>query len=367
MGAGVQQFDDARGLKRVREAMQFRWAQRAHRQAETPFIALFRFPILALMKQAPNPIFYGLLYLDQNKKRNSNIRGGGDPFDIYLRCAGLCARSVAYHNYRFRLVTNDRRRIERRIRQLGITQMDVLEQEFALNVPEYLQFRAAHFKLELYKHFGSGAFGDHVGIIDVDSVMTAPIDFPPLPPGAILAYDITDQVLEEYGRDRVHSDLERVSGKQLSQCRWFGGEFLFGHAESFQRLAASVFRLWPKYIEHVRELHHVGDEMLVAAAISGANLQSMDAGELGFVARWWTARTHFKQLPFDVIMKRSILHLPADKRFLADSGNIPFCPINFIGRFRRVARGKLFRRKLYNVVQALLGREGKYVARLSQS
>lgn len=196
--------------------------------------------------------------------------------------------------------------------------------------------------------------------------MTGPINFPSLPPGTVLAYDITDQIIGEYGRDRVQSDLERVSGTYLPECRWFGGEFLFGHAESFQRLAASAFRLWPSYIEHIGELHHVGDEMLVAAAIFDANLNVMDAGRLGLVARWWTARTNFKQLPFDAIMGRSILHFPADKRFLAASACVPFSPRDFVQRFRRVARSKLFRRRLLNVAELLLGRREKYVARISQ-
>ena len=317
------------------------------------------------MQQRPKPIFYGLLYVDENQGMNVNIRGGGDPLDIYLRCASLCGRSVAHHGHSFRLITNEGPRIERRLRELGIPQMDILEQEFTLGIPENLTFRAAHFKLELYRLLGSGSFGNHVGVIDIDSVMTGPIEFPPLPPGTILVYDITDQVLEEYGSDRVRADLECVSGRHLSESKWFGGEFLFGHAESFQRLADSAFRLWPKYMQHVGDLHHVGDEMLVAAAILNTNLERMDAGKLGFIARWWTARTNYRQMPFDAAATRSILHLPSDKKFLAKLADVEFCPKSFITRFRRTARGKLFRRRLFNMVELLLHREQKHVAQLS--
>jgi hypothetical protein len=318
-----------------------------------------------IRQQCPKPIFYGLLYVDDEQKKNPNIRGIDNPLDIYLRCAGLCARSVAYHGYSFRLVTNEGLRIRRRLRELGVMQIDVLEQEFTLNVPENVKFRAAHFKLELYSVLGSGRFGDHVGVIDIDSAMTRPIYFPPLPPGTMLVYDITDQVLAEYGSEKVSSDLERVSGTHLSECKWFGGEFLFGHAISFRRLADSVFRIWPKYIQHVECLHHVGDEMLVAASIPSANLELMDAGQLGFVARWWTARTKFKQMPFDAVATRSILHLPSDKKFLAASADIEFCPKEFIARFKRVARRKLFRRRLYGLVEMMVRRNRKYVAHLS--
>ena len=87
------------------------------------------------------------------------------------------------------------------MRQLGVAQIDVIEKNFALTVPKNLQFRAAHFKLELYKFLGSGCFGVHVGVVDIDCVMTGPINFPSLPPGTVLAYDITDQIIGEYGRD----------------------------------------------------------------------------------------------------------------------------------------------------------------------
>lgn len=317
------------------------------------------------MQQPQNPIFYGLLYVDKKQQKNPNLRGGADPLDVYLRCASLCARSIAYHGYSFRLVTNNRAWIERRLRELGVTPMDILEQDFALSVPENVGFRAAHFKLELYRLLGSGRFGDHIGVIDIDSVMTGPVDFPPFSPGAILVYDITDQICEEFGSGVVRSDLERVSGTNLSECRWFGGEFLFGHAESFRRLAASVFRIWPNYIQNVDDLHNVGDELLVAAAISSTNLEIVDGGQLGFVVRWWTARTTFKQMAFEAAVTRSILHLPSDKKFLAKSADIEFSPENFITQFRRAARAKLFWRRLFNMLELLLRRKRKYVAHLS--
>jgi hypothetical protein len=318
-----------------------------------------------MAKTKETTVFYGLLYIDDQTTAHANIRGGGDPLDIYLRCASLCASSIAYCGYNFRLVTNERRRIENRMRQLGLAQVDVIEKKFTLSVPQNLKYRTAHFKLELYKFLGSGSFGVHVGVVDIDTVMTNPINLPALTPDTIVAYDITDQVIGEFGRDKIRFDLERVSGSQFLEFRWFGGEFLCGHAESFQRLAKSIFRLWPKYIQHVNELNHVGDEMLLAAALSDTNLVVRDAGQLGIVARWWTARTNFRQLPFKAIMGRSILHLPADKRFLAASACAPFYPPTFLRRFRRVARGKLFRRRLVNVAEQLVGRKGKYVAHLS--
>ena len=90
-----------------------------------------------------------------------------------------------------------------------------------------------------------------------------------------------------------------------------------------------------------------------------------DGGQLGFVARWWTARTHFRQMPFEFAVTRSILHLPSDKTFLAGCADRPFSPENFIVRFKRAARLKLFRRRLFSLAEALLRKEQEYVGRLS--
>jgi hypothetical protein len=326
-----------------------------------------REPFTGMTEPRQKPIFHALLHVGerQDGNKHANIRGGGNPLDIYIRCAGLCARSVAYHGYGFRLVTDKRDWIERRFRNLGLEGVEVIEHDFMLAVPEGIRFRSAHFKLELYDLLGSGGMGDYVGVIDVDTVMTKQIEFPPADPNRLLAYDITKQIVAECGSDSVRSDLEHVSGRQLSACRWFGGEFLFGHPEAFRRLAASVFRIWPKYLQHVAVFHHVGDEMLVAAAMPDADLSIGDAGQLGFVVRWWTARTKFEQIPFDVAAQRSILHLPSDKEFLANSALIDFCPKNLIARFRRKAGGKILRRRIFSMGERILGQESKYVARLS--
>src|SRR5260370_721263 len=106
------------------------------------------------MSSNQQPIFYGLLYVDKQKRQHINIRGGGAPIDIYLRCAVLCARSVTHHGYRFRLLTNEKSKVERRIQELGLEQLELIELELSLDVPNNLRFWAAHFKLDVYRMFG---------------------------------------------------------------------------------------------------------------------------------------------------------------------------------------------------------------------
>jgi hypothetical protein len=109
----------------------------------------------------------------------------------------------------------------------------------------------------------------------------------------------------------------------------------------------------------------MGDEVLLSAAIPSADLSVMDAGQLGFIARWWTARTNFKQVALDIVLKQSILHLPSDKRFLAKFADTGFHPNEFIAQFKRAARGKLFRRRVFNVVEIYFYTGRKNMLRLS--
>jgi hypothetical protein len=286
--------------------------------------------------------------------------------DVYLRCAAICARSIAYHGYQFRLVTNDRSLVLRRLHELGIAEMEVVEQNFSLSVPEDIKFRGAHFKLELFRHFGAGQYGNYIGVIDVDSVMINPLEFPPIAPGEMLVYDITNQMIAEIGVHRVREDIENVSGKPVTDIKWYGGEFLFGHADAFGELSDVVYRNWPRYIQNWMQLGHVGDEMLVSASIPSANLKVTDVGRPGLVVRWWTARTCFQQMPFELAAQHSILHLPADKMFLAAAGaDGQYNPRSLIKNFKSVARRKLFRRHIYNFGDKLLRGKGKYVATIS--
>lgn len=313
----------------------------------------------------PFPVFYGLLYIDEREHEHVNLKGSHNGSDIYLRCAALCASSVRYHGCMFRLVTNDRAYVQRRFAELQIPQCEVVEPRFTLDVPRGIRFYGAHFKLDVYALFGKGVFGDRCGLIDIDSVMTAPIDFSGLSPETLIGYDITDQVAPAYGVERIRSDVERLTGVPTPGFKWLGGEFLFGHADSFRVLSNAMADLWPRYVEAIDNLHHVGDEMLLcAAAHLLPELRILDGGKLGNVARWWSARTPHRQPPFAAIQNRSILHLPSDKPFLAASAGAEFHPSTFISAYKKAVAGKLTRRRFLNSILRRVKRDRKFAARL---
>lgn len=130
-----------------------------------------------------------------------------------------------------------------------------------------------------------------------------------------------------------------------------------------------------KYTENLALLHHVGDETIVSAALQAIALkQKVRLSNCGVanevwphpaIARWWSNRTKSPQTSFASAKKASILHLPADKEFLAAMSNENFDPEVFINRYESYLRRKLAVRHVINPLLNIRDRKRHYVGRLS--
>jgi hypothetical protein len=311
---------------------------------------------------------YSLFYVSPNQ-RNQNLRGTVDDIGTFLGCASLLAKSARYHGIRFSLITNEIDLVRARLKGLDAAEhIDLVWHKFERNVPHGIEFYSAHFKLDLFQAFGSGAFGDWIGLVDLDMVLLRPIPEWVFQKQGLLAYAISDQVFPEYGKETVVRDLERIAGCSISTPSWYGGEFLVGQPGAFQRLAGYVERCWPAYLRNVETLHHVGDEMVVSSSLAlaqGNGEPVIDAGSTGLVSRWWTARTGFVQRPLHLACPACVLHLPADKRFLAAQSRRPFHPGEFLSAYKSHARKKLLVRKLYNMTLGAFERPRRFVGSIS--
>jgi hypothetical protein len=310
---------------------------------------------------------YGLLYVADGCEDHANLGKRSDPIDIYLRCAITCGRSVAAQGSRFRLVTNDAAHLQKRAAALGLEPPELVEHVFAMQPRRELGFYSAHFKLELFAQFASGSFGAIAGLIDIDTVLLRPLDLGPLPSVGLFAYELTDVIVPSYGHDRVSADLTTVIGYPVPQPRWWGGEFLLGSPAGFAALVERTQACWPRYIAAADALHHVGDEMVTSAAIveivvAGAKIG--DAGRPGGVVRWWSTRMDSVQPALADVLDRSLLHLPADKPFLSEQANRPFSSAEFVSRYRRHVRRKIWLRRLAEVVDTVKGRPRKHLPKL---
>jgi hypothetical protein len=249
-------------------------------------------------------------------------------------------------------VTNEVELIRARLQAIGAPHVNTIGYQFDRDVPKDLKFYSAHFKLDLIRAFGSGAFGDQVGLVDIDTVLIRPFPEWVYRAEGLLAYDIGAQVFPEYGRDRILRDLQFVAGRSLNSPIWYGGEFLLGKASAFRRLAQYIELCWPTYRDNVKELHHLGDEMIISAALAMARENGeliQNAGSTGLVSRWWSARTGFVQKSWRAASDVCVVHLPADKVFLAAQSNLRFAPESFLKSYEIHAGRKIFIRKLYNL------------------
>ena len=314
----------------------------------------------------PEIHFLGLLFINHTEEHWVNIKdNSADPLDIYLGCAALCASSAAASWHRFSLVTNERTIVIRRLQNAGFSNVPVISFDFRWEIPKSIPFYSAHFKLELIEAIAAARFGDLVCLIDIDTVFISPLrNALCYLGGCLMAYDISDQIFPHFGFDRVQKDLEYVAALRLDDPRWYGGEFLMGNAASFGQLSELIAACWERYTRNIGSFHHTGDEMIVSAALNLAvqkGIQVVDVGPLKGIARWWSSRTGFRQSTFDKVQTSSILHLPADKEFLASQAKLRYSSATFLASYERYARPKLFIRHIYDVLSFRREYPRKYV------
>ena len=265
---------------------------------------------------------YGLLHLAESESTATNVRvrSFDDQVRVYaLNALGL-SRSLRAQGVDFTLLTNDRARVLSGL--VGVPHDLVVEEiPFAVEIPSGITFYSAHFKFDVYSHLALLPHG-YVGYCDLDVLCLREV--PPalaqlIGSGTPLCYDITDQVAPAYGADRVSADLALLSGGR-STGRWTGGEFIAGPPSFFARLLRAADEVWPVYREVYPSLHHVSDEAVVSPAIEimrSEGVDIADAGALDIVGRFWNLPVLHPQPPLSEFENDFLLHLPADKRYLA--------------------------------------------------
>lgn len=276
---------------------------------------------------------YGLLRIDEREQASVNLttKDFGEQISIYARAGVTLAHSLRAQNIPFTILTNRRDLV---ISHLGDTSntLTVEEIPFTTEVPHGTQFYSAHFKLDAYRHLSTLSEG-YVGLCDLDMICLR--EMPDALKNIVAAkiplyYDISDQVLPAYGREIILKNLSSIHGLK-SEGRWYGGEFLSGPPSFFGLLTRTVEEVYPRYIENLASMHHIGDEAYTSAAIEliRRTLGCLgDAGTLGIAGRYWNAAVKHPQKPFTYFRECFLLHLPADKPFLASFSGTPSTFLN---------------------------------------
>ena len=304
---------------------------------------------------SPSVQVTGLLVLDDGSTNFANIRDVRHAGTIYIRCAALLAKSVIAAGHRPVIVTNRAEPLARAFVALGVPDGTAfVERAFQSKLERGAMHRAAHHKLDIIRDLADLPGDDPAMIVDLDAVFLRPLGPGDLPArGAIGCYDITpDMGRESDGRST--GDLHAILGEIACDPRWYGGEAIIARPWDYRALVALLDEVEPRYWALRPMLYHSGDEAPVSAALNlltrrGGRLH--DLGIANTIVRWWTAKRPFPQPRLTELTDRAILHLPADKEFLASQAHLPFAAATFLARYRAHARTKLALRQVESTIR----------------
>jgi hypothetical protein len=292
------------------------------------------------------------LFVGEGSERMANLPTD-QSIDAYVGCAANCARSFAHFGYSYQIISNAPEAVANRAARMGLASLPLSPMEFSREVPTHLGFASAHRKLEVLARFGTGELGTRPALVDLDTELVRPFPSALLNDGASLhALDLTDVMTAEFG-ERVDATLASILGRPVNAGRWFGGEFLAGPTNWFAELSSIVDECWDRYLAQARGSIHEGDEALTSAALTVLGQRGhriVDAGAEGSVARWWSARTKVPMPRFRDIQDAALLHLPADKPFLAKRAKFTPDPARFAQDYRNELRFKLLPRQIGNAI-----------------
>lgn len=282
---------------------------------------------------------FGLLHLNENEQSAVNVstRDFAEITSIYVKNAINLSNSFQSQGISFTLLTN-RQDIVLEYVHSAKGNLQVNEIPFITQVPSGISFYSAHFKLDAFRYL-SRLTDDYVGLCDLDMACIGryPVCLHNIVKAKLpLYYDISDQVIPAYGHEIIINNLNLMHGLE-SEGRWCGGEFIAGTPDFFSRLVKEIDCIYAKYTANIAKMHHVGDEAFTTAALELLRRKGvcmLDAGTLGIVGRYWNTVTLHPQKPFAYYKRGFLLHLPADKNFLAEfSKQERFVSDDFLKRY----------------------------------
>jgi hypothetical protein len=283
-----------------------------------------------------------------------------DPGGVYTDMAIRLAESLSTAGKKLRVFTNDPERLTaltgNRARLLTPVMMSADPK-----YPREMDFWAAHHKLNMIRQFGTEPWPN--GMLDLDMILTQTaatlrdkLEVPAPMQGWV--YDISSQVFPAYTRRVVQGDLKNV-GDESAFPNWYGGEFLLGVPEFFERLSAECDRVLLPYFEQYKGLHHVGDELVISAAINACKRDFAlgDAADSELVIRYWSSRPLHVQPALAVLGGCAFWHLP-DMKWALSRDWIAHKPERLVYalRLRKMLITLVYAMRMHKVLIALRGK-----------
>jgi len=295
--------------------------------------------------------FFTLIHIcaEEQSLHNSNANNFDSQIQLYLSCAKKLHFTLRQQNLDLIVLTNDKNYLQNL--NSDNYKIEIIEIAFTLKVPSGIKFYSAHFKLEVFQFL---AMQEHPYVALVDSDMLCVNPLPESLQNIIdlkipMYYDITDQTAPAYGHHVIISDKERLINHK-SVGLWAGGEFISGPPAFFHDLSEQVKNIQDQYFSSFNLFHHQGDEMITSIAIEELMITKkytiFDGGALSIVDRFWSAHTLHIQKPLKAYFNHFLLHLPADKAFIANLRNDQLEGKAFFKKYRRYLNKKIFRKEI---------------------
>lgn len=273
---------------------------------------------------------------------NAVVKDFKSQMDLYIGCILNLRNSLKESQISLTVITNNKALLES---ITDVSDLNILEINFSLNVPTGINFYADHFKADVYKYF-STLDESYVGLIDNDvvAINKMPQVFKEIIDKKIpLYYDITAEIHPAYGAERVSADKRKVADSNKLGL-WAGGEFIAGSPAFFKILYEEITSIVKPYFEVSSTLHHQSVEYLKSVAIENFILSNkctvVDAGRLKIISRYWNANTLHVQNKLEAYLDSFLLHLPADKTLLANAGRAGMSSQQLVRNYSDILRKK---------------------------
>jgi hypothetical protein len=265
--------------------------------------------------------FYTMLYID-NENKSLSLNGITGTFDqqmkTFIRCCETLNKSlIFFSNLELLVLTNNKSYIENISKDLKC-----IEIAFDLKIPSDINFYSAHHKIDAFKYLSQNNEQNYFFLIDSDIICInkMPLNLINCIENNIpVYYDITEQWYPAFGRETIVKDKEVLMSKNFSTGIWAGGEFIGGDNNFFKLLFNEIEIVWENYLLNYRNIHHQGDEALISTALENI-MQTQyicNAGLYGGIGRYWSVKTLHIQNHWKSYVNNFLVHLPADKNFLA--------------------------------------------------
>lgn len=265
--------------------------------------------------------FSTLVYIANDQLGSPNSKGN-DKYSYIKQAFALNMSLIRLNFSPLTIFTNLPDEVKKELSIIGENNILVKNINITIDVPDGIRFYAAHFKLDMLKNIYNEIDNETISIVlDSDVIALKEIDdyiVDRISNAGIAVFDISDQVFPAYSYSVVVNDLEKITNCRLTNPRWYGGEFIAVTKIGLSKLLPLVDDCFTRYLNHIDDLHHLGDEMFISSAINLLTINHNEVIEVGavqLITRHWSGNLYRDFIWFK---EGNFIHCPGNKKLLTN-------------------------------------------------